>query len=402
MNIKELLAKLLTERDALLAQAAAPEGLDEAGTQRATEIATEHARLTALLTAQEAARTALASIPTVEIHEPEGPGEQPAAGTLGQRFTASAAYREFLAEHPHGIGQGVPVNIKSPSMAATINREGMGSDKVQPAWTDDLVYRPEKTLLDLIYTGTTNESYLPYRQVISKSNEASIVAEAKTDAGTDEAGGLKPISTLATQPADAKVYDYADGAIITNQELADDGAMASVIDGMLTDNLYTEIERVLLNGTGTGLEPKGLLHTTGVQQQAFATDVPTTIRKAITKLSLIGTRIQAVVLNPEDDEAWDLFKDADGRYLGAGPFAQGPATAWSYQRVASQAVKVGQALLGDFSTIQLLIRQGLAIEVFNQHKDYAQRNLNYVRAELRAMQLFRAPARMCVADLTAG
>ncbi len=69
MNLKELLAKLLAERDTLLAQAATPEGLDEAGAQRATEIAAEHARLTALMQSQERAQAALASIPSIEVNE---------------------------------------------------------------------------------------------------------------------------------------------------------------------------------------------------------------------------------------------------------------------------------------------------------------------------------------------
>lgn len=404
MTIQEMMAKLVEEKKTLLAKS----DLTEADIVRAEEIGAEYSRLAALQQSQEKAQAALAAIPATVVNETAAPGDTaPTTGSLGARFVKSQAYRDFRSEHPHGIGQGTPVNVKSVmgdsvSMAATLNREDLGSDEHKPFWTDDLVYRPEKTLLDLIYVGTTAESFLPYRQIITKGNNASIVGEAKTDDGTTAATGLKPISSLTTQSADGKVYDYADGAIVTNQELQDDGAMASVIDGMLRDNLYTEVERVLLNGTGTGGEPAGLLTTTGVQQQAFVTDAPTTIRKAMTKLTNIGTRIQAVVLNPEDDEAWDLLKDLEGRYLGGGPFAQGPKTAWSYARVPSAAVQVGQALLGDFSTIQLLIRSALSIEVFNQHKDYAQRNLNYVRAELRAMQLFRAPARLAVADLTAG
>ena len=38
---------------------------------------------------------------------------------------------------------------------------------------------------------------------------------------------------------------------------------------------------------------------------------------------------------------------------------------------------------------------------FNQHKDYAQRNMTYVRAESRGRQLFYAPREVVIADLTA-
>lgn len=400
MNIKELLAKLLVERDALLAQAAADGGLDEAATQRATEIATEHARLTALLQAQERAQAALASIPSVEVHEPETPtNAAPAHASLGQRFVASSAYRDFMAANGNRIADGTTTNIR---MAATINRETGGVEKHLPDWTDDLTYRAPRTLMDLITTGTTDKSYLPYRQLTAVTNNAAIVAEAKDNAGTGATGGVKPLSTLTFAPAEAKVADYADGTEVTNQELEDDGAIQAIIDSNLTANLEDRIQDLLLNGDGVGINPRGLLATTGVQQQAFVTDMVTTVRKCFTKLRNVGANIQAVLLNPEDDEAWDLLKDAEQRYLGAGPFASGPNTAWGAPRIGCTAVEVGQAIVGDFKTIHFLTRSPIEILVFNQHKDYAQRNLNYVRAEMRAMQLFRAPGKLAVVDLAAG
>src|SRR5690606_6636289 len=111
--------------------------------------------------------------------------------------------------------------------------------------------------------------------------------------------------------------------------------------------------------------------TTGVLQQAFVTDMPTSIRKAITKLrTTSGANIRGVLLNPEDDEAWDLLKDSHGDWIGNGPFGQGPGSAWGYERIVSQAIPVGQALIGDFSTIHLLQKDPLEILAFNQHKDF--------------------------------
>ncbi len=399
MNLKELLAKLLQERDELVAKAAAAGGLDEAGAQRAIEIAEEHKRLTALLAQQDAANAALAQIPTVEVHEPEQPTDRPTGRTLGERFVASAGYRDFQSQHPHGIADGTPISIR---MAATINRQATGVEGVLPEWTDDLTYRPPRTLMDLITTGTTGKSYLPYRQLIAVTNNAAIVAEAKDNAGTGTTGGVKPLSTLTFAPAEAKVADYADGMEVTNQELEDDGAIKALIDSNLTANLHDRIQDKLLNGTGVGIEPKGLFNITGVQQQAFATDMPTTIRKTITKLRNVGASVQAVLLNPADDEAWDLLKDGEGRYLGGGPFGVSPATAWAVPRIGCNAVPIGKALLGNFKTIHFLTRSPIEILVFNQHKDYAQRNLNYVRAETRAMQMFRAPGHLAIADLVAG
>ena len=96
------------------------------------------------------------------------------------------------------------------------------------------------------------------------------------------------------------------------------------------------------------------------------------------------------------------MKNLQGDYMGNGPFNMGPGSAWGYERIVSQAVPVGQAILGDFRTVHLLQKDPLEILAFNQHKDYAQRNLTYIRAELRALQLVRNPARLCVVDLVSG
>jgi HK97 family phage major capsid protein len=219
--------------------------------------------------------------------------------------------------------------------------------------------------------------------------------------GSDEQQRREPQADL--RPADAKAHTYADGIEATQQELNDDGALASLIDGILAQNLRDEIERIILAGDEANGEPDGILNTTGVLQQAFATDVVTTVRKAKTLLSETSNTIpQAILLNPEDDEALDLLKDLEGRYYSGGPFTAGPTNIWATPRVTSAAVPVGQAIMGNFRAFQFLIYEALSILAFNQHKDYAQRNLVYVRAELRGLQLFRQPAKLAVLDLTAG
>lgn len=177
----------------------------------------------------------------------------------------------------------------------------------------------------------------------------------------------------------------------------------ALIDGILRQNLALEMERVLLDGAGTDDEPAGIMHTTGVLQQDFATDVVTTIRKAKTLLRVTSqTEAQAIVLNPEDDEAFDLLKDTTGRYYGNGPFGVGPQNIWAIPRVTSTRIPKGTAVMGDFSQVQLLNLEPTTVLAFNQHKDHAQRNLSYLRAECRCLQLIRQPAKLAIVDLVAG
>lgn len=413
---------------ALLAEGAQLKEKSDAGTltvedgERAIELAKERAALEDTIARKKAATAALAGFGApVQDNTDEAPDAPDTFGqSLGEVFTGSEAYKAFKAKHPSGVGKGTPIDIKTAdpvqhrfaskharrvgAKADPINTRDQGNAApVRTGEVDDLVYRPERRLLDLITRGTTGLSWFEYRQIISKTNNAAIVSEATTSTGTGTSGGVKPLSTLTTRTADAKAYTYADGMEVTNQELSDDGVMQTLIDQTLTENLEIELENILLNGEGSSDEPAGILHTSGVLHQSFDTDMPTSIRKAMTKLRRTsGTRIGAVLLNPEDDEAWDLLKDNDGRYLGAGPFSSGPSTAWGRERIDSEALDEGQAIIGDFRTIHLLQREALQILAFNQHKDYAQRNLTYIRAELRALQLVRNAARLCVVDLVSG
>lgn len=415
MDPKLKLAALNAEAAALRTKALGDAaGFTEADAARVTEIVKERGELTAMLERQKAAAEALGfAVEAADLQSSDEQAPVPRtakARTLGEQFVSSDVYKEFRKAHPHGASKGTDVRLKATGIGvrkvdpAPANTAAQGNARaVRTGEVDDLVYRPQRRFLDLVTRGTTNLPWFQYRQIVSKTNNAAIVGEAKTSTGTTAATGLKPLSTLTTQTAEAKEYTYADGMEVTNQELSDDGIMKSLIDSTLTENLEILTERILLHGAGTADEPAGVFNTTGVLQQAFVTDVPTTIRKAITKLrTTSGTTIRGVVLNPEDDETWDLLKDAQDRYLGGGPFVGGPKTAWGYERIDSQSIEVGQALVGDFSTIHLLDLDALAIEAFNQHKDYAQHNLVYVRAEQRKVQLIRNAARLCVVDLTAG
>lgn len=370
------------------------------------------ARITAADEAQASIKSMLAQAKPLEEDKPDDHQDiaRVVEGkTLGERFVKSAAYQAFRKNYPSGVGKDTPISIK----AEHIGRVSLKADP-NPLNTsdnanllpqrlpgiDDLTYRWPTNILDLITNGVASSPLLQYRQLVSITSNAGITAESKTTSGTDKAGGLKPLSTLTTKTENASAYTYADGIEVTNQELSDDGALTALIDGILRQNLMLEMERVVLDGAGTADEPAGIFNTTGVLQQAFATDAITTIRKAKTLLRTASqTQAQAIVLNPEDDEAFDLAQDTQKRYYGNGPFGVGPQTIWGVPRVVSTRIPVGTAVMGDFSQVQMLNLEPTSVLVFNQHKDYAQRNLSYVRAECRCLQLIRQPAKLAILAL---
>ncbi len=150
---------------------------------------------------------------------------------------------------------------------------------------------------------------------------------------------MKPLSELGTQMAEAKEWTCADGFKVTNQELHDDGIISTLINQTLMRNLNEYLEKTILNGdSNTDVAQKGILNTTGTQQVAFDTDIFKTARHAKRVLSAIGTNIQAIVLNPEDNETIDLMQGQTGRYFGQGPFSMGPNMLWGIPRIESQAL----------------------------------------------------------------
>ncbi|OZD65144.1 phage major capsid protein [Rhodococcus sp. 06-1059B-a] len=332
------------------------------------------------------------------------------AKSYGERFTKSDQFKAFKKAHPSGVGNGTPIDtgrVKVGSMAeyfagrkATLN---VDLARIQPVRlpTIDMVDRNRLTLLDLIARGSTGGNF-EYVQVQSVTRNAAIVAE----------GGLKPLSDITTSIEDAKVYTYADGYDVTNQLLSDGPAFASYMDSELEYSIDNVIEELLLNGTGVNGVPRGLLHTTGVQEVDYAAgDVAggeispaaamafvKATRRGITRVTRrgIGGKVDAVLISPEMEEAIDLLQDANERFYGQGPFGAGPGTLWGRPRVTSDRLDIEQGILGDFKQIALLDREGLTVQAFNQHKDYAQRNMVYVRAELRAAQAIWKPNRLVV------
>ncbi len=432
MNRKQKRLALITEAKGIAAKAQAENrDLTADEIERATAIKSEVADLDDQIKAEDEAREALKAVVAADTDDDEAQtagvvGGAKASGVqvvdrqekrdalvLGEAFVKSTAYEAFRKAHPSGVGNGSNV---------ALGRVHVGSaDQVIPGRkadllatplahipnlrypTIDVIDRPRLTLLDVISRGSMAGNF-EYLQVTGVTRRAAIVAEAT--GATDEDGGdadpLKPISTFTTSLADAKAYTYADGYEITTQMLSDAPALATFLNSEIPYSISAVLEDKILNGTGTNGEPKGIRNTTGVQAQAFVTDALTSIRKAISKVTRVGGQVTAVMVSPELDEELDLLKDTTGRYLGQGPWGTGPGTVWGRPRIVSEKLSGSKdAILGDFSTVALLDREGLSIEAFNQHKDFAQRNKVYVRAELRAGQVIWRPNRLVIAKVAA-
>ncbi|MER7696170.1 phage major capsid protein [Streptomyces sp. NPDC096095] len=420
MTLREKLQALLKEAADIVAKAKEGEGREftEDEVKRINEIKSETDDLAAKVKAADDAQAAAAAMAgtAADRPKPQTSGvkdrqEDGDVATLGAQFVKSSLYEEFRKQHPSGLGEGSAVSIGRTRVGslkewmagrkATSAPLQVGLGHVAPTRMPmvDQVDRDNLTILDLISRGESDGPF-EYLQVTGVTRNAAVVQDEILPGDPDTA--LKPTSTIQTALADAKPYTYADGYDVTNALLSNAPALASYMNSELEYSLDWVVEDMLLNGTGTNGLPKGLLHTTGVQELTYTPGADAmaqvkAIRQAITKITTLpGGNVTAALMSPEDDEAWDLLQDANNRFFGQGPFGQGPSTSWGRARALSQRLAPGTVILGDWRQMALLDVEGLSVLAFNQHKDYAQRNLVYVRAELRAMQVIWKPNRLIV------
>jgi HK97 family phage major capsid protein len=344
----------------------------------------------------------LAGLTTAPDGDPDGRKAEDLP--FGLRIVKSDAFQAFRKAHPSGFDGGTPMRIEVKGvggvedlgMKATLDTTVGRRSPIdrQPGYQNylDPATNIAPSILNLVTVGSTNSTSLEYAQIVGETNNAAVVAE----------GQLKPLSDLTTGIADAKVFTYADGFDATNQFLADEPALATFMESSIQRHLRQKIEDLLLNGAGGSTAPRGILNTTGTLAVPFRADVITTLSDTLLALSGTATDVQAIVLNPATAWSLRLLKDTTGNYLSGGPFTTGVVqTLWGIPIVTSPRVAANRAIVGDFRTVNFLQREPISVLAFNQHKDYAQRNMVYVRAELRAMQLIYSPRSLAVATLAA-
>lgn len=371
----------------------------------ATEIeakATELEAVNERIERSEKAQRMVDDLASAPVDEPE---DEPKGHSVSERFIKSDPFRAFRKANPSGVTAGTPVDIQVRGVGSVkdlgVGRKELTTETGQwvghgrePGYRDELPVDQPLTFLNLITVGTTDVAFSEYARIVGETDRAAIVAE----------GEVKPLSDIETADGESRAYTYADGFVVTNQTLADDGALATFMESRIRRHVQGVIEDKILNGSGTG-EPEGILNTTGTLAQAFDEDVVTTLARALELFDEHnGTAsVQAIVMNPRDVWNLRLLKDTNGNPLLGNPLQQGVTpTPFGVPLVSSTRTAQGTALVGRFDSMNYLELEPLNVMAFNQHEDFARRNKVYVRAESRGRQVFYAPREVVVTTLTNG
>ncbi|MBM4489509.1 phage major capsid protein [Rhodococcus hoagii] len=339
------------------------------------------------------------------------------AKSLGLQVVGSPQFESLMK----GFGNRIPDGSRVHSDPIPVKGLFVGGNDssagafVTPEQTGivEMLGRKELTIRDLISVRRTGSDTVEYVQQTSHTNAAAVVAEATSSAAptapegagalvTAPGGGYKPEGSWAFERKTAVVKTIAEWVPATKRALADVAALEGLINDELRADIAEAEEGQILNGSGTGENLTGIRNWSGVQTQAFDTDIFTSVRRAITKARKIGrVAPNAVVLSPADMETVDLARDEQGRFFGAGPFAFGPRTLWGLPTIESESQPDGEALLGDYSKAVLWDREQTTVTVTDSHADFFIRNMVAILAEERVAFAVTRPTAFVKVDVAA-
>jgi HK97 family phage major capsid protein len=348
----------------------------------------------------------------------------PKGMTLGEAFTKSPAFDEFLGQFKGHDGRIREVsNIKS----ATFDVPGFGAKALVTGASDtsggafvrnerlvgvtDLIGQRQLTLRDLCTNININSDTFEYVQVTGKTNNAAAVAEATTSADPAISGaspgpytvaaasGVKPESDMTLAVVSSPVETIAHLMPITRRAAADAPQVRQMVDAFLLYGLAEEEEDQILNGNGTSPNLRGILNVAGISTVGSAgTDIDAIV-DAIRTIRGERRRPTAIVVHPNDwySTGFLLAKDAQNRYLLGDPRASVEQlnTLWGLRVVVSEAMTENTALVGDFTQAVVADRQQAALYMTDSHKDWFGRNLLAVLAEERLGFGLLDPKSMC-------
>lgn len=253
-------------------------------------------------------------------------------------------------------------------------------------------------VLDFVPTGATNSNQIEYTREASWTNDAAETAE----------GGSKPESDLTFELVNDPVRTIAHWLKVSKQVLDDAPALSSYIDRRLRHGVRRRLQTQVLKGNGSSPNIEGL-----DQSGRHTAFTPTTGDQQFDSLNRAKYEVIAadyspnvIFLNPADWGAMERLKRTDDGYVAGENNALAyinnglTPTIWGLPVVASNDVASGKFYLLDSNAMQLFMRQGAVVEMFEQDDTNVQNNLITVRAEIRAALAVFTPAAIQYGDLT--
>jgi len=260
-------------------------------------------------------------------------------------------------------------------------------------------------VLDVIPRGATSSNLVEYTKELAWTNAAAETME----------GATKPESTLTFELVQEPVRTIAHWIKVSKQVLDDAPALQSYVDRRLRHGVELKLEQQVVNGEGTG-KLLGLLGTgnyTAFTPSDSSYIESDTINDAKYRVIAADYVPSFVLMNPADLGRLERRKTAaavTGSYIaGEGAalsyinmgFGSTP-TLWGLPVIVSNSVPEDGYIVAAGDAMQLFMRSGAIVEMFEQDDTNVQKNLITVRAELRAALAVYRPAAVVAGGLRSG
>lgn len=299
--------------------------------------------------------------------------------TAGEKFTESAEYKGF-----------------NPLTGRTTNKVIVGAlyaekkDITGGAVLRDVLSRT--TLQNIVYDPLFRSDHVrDFMNVVTTENEAihyarETVVDNQAGPQVGGEGGLKPLSGITFVEKVMNMVLIAHGMVVTRQLVADIRALINHINMRLMDGLKHVEDADIVFGDGEDGKMLGIWNS-GIQTYNRAVDGDTmidTLRRAITQIRQNYYTPDLTVLSLEDWEAIELLKDNEGRYIWVQVTEGGVPRLWRVPVIDTTVMPEGSFLQGAFRQgATLWDREEASVRIFDQHADFALRNMLLLLAEER-------------------
>lgn len=195
----------------------------------------------------------------------------------------------------------------------------------------------------------------------------------------------------------AYISDLAIRHTMTRQILRDVPGLMQELNVAVLDGMRRNRERQLMYGPGNERSLQGLLTHPDRQTMNLATlrtetgnanlTILDALHYAITQTELSYLPANVIIMHPYDWQKVALLKDSNLNYLVAprndGIFnAPNVQASWGLPVVTSQSINRDSVFVGNLSqAVQMYRAGGIDVSIFDQHADYAARNMLMLRAE---------------------
>jgi HK97 family phage major capsid protein len=310
-------------------------------------------------------------------------------------FAASSSLGQLIVDHPDFRAAApsmrdkrakLQLGVQQPMAAITSATSSAGALVTYDRRTDPVMLpRQPLTVRDLVGPGSTTSNLIQYPRQTVRDLNANVVSE----------GARKPQSNIAFEIEDAPVRTVAHWTKASRQIWDDAPALRAAVDGELIYGLRLQEDEQLLLGDGTGQNLHGIIPQATDYESARNVVGDTrfdTIAHALAQSEVALLPATGIVMNTDDLEALKVIKDADGRYIGGGPFGPPITSIWGRPVVGTPRMDPGDFLVGAFRDgAQLYDRETVQVLISSENEDDFVRNLLTVLVEERLAFAVKRP-----------